>query len=96
VRTFVAEHCGLVAGDKAACHCRKRVPAAIQLGRIDPVTVKDATPADLDAAIHEMETLHDAAALVRSISDATAPEEVAVAIRTLLGSGRFRRVVSRP
>ena len=36
VRGFVETECGLVAGPTAPCHCRRRVVAAIRLGRVDP------------------------------------------------------------
>jgi RNA polymerase sigma factor (sigma-70 family) len=90
VRAFVAAHCGLVAPERARCHCRKRVPAAIALGRVDQGRATDPDPVDVTAAVAEIERLYDAASLVRSIPDAEAPHEVAVRIRSLLGSGRFR------
>jgi RNA polymerase sigma factor (sigma-70 family) len=89
VRRFLHEHCGLVAGPRAACHCRRRVPTAITLGRIDPARA-DPTGADVDAATAEMETLHDVAALVRSVGDDHAPRAVAVRIRSIVRSGRYR------
>jgi RNA polymerase sigma factor (sigma-70 family) len=90
VRDFVAEHCGLVAPTVARCHCRKRVPAALALGRVHPGAAADPTPAAVEAAVEEMESLYDAAGLVRSLPDTTAPAEVAVDIRSLLESGRYR------
>jgi hypothetical protein len=90
VRDFVAEHCGLVAPSIARCHCRKRVPAALALGRVHPDVAADPTPATVEAAVEEMESLYDAAGLVRSLPDTTAPAEVAVDIRSLLQSGRYR------
>jgi RNA polymerase sigma factor (sigma-70 family) len=89
VRGFVSEHCGLVAPTVARCHCRKRVPVAVRLDRIDPAIARQATRADIDDAVAEMETLHDAAGLLRGIGDAVAPDAVAATIRTLLDSGRF-------
>jgi RNA polymerase sigma factor (sigma-70 family) len=89
VRAFVAEHCGLVAPDRARCHCGRRVDAAIDRGRIDPSPTIDRPT--IDAAVAEMEAMYDAAGLVRSVPDA-APAEVAVRIRAILGSGRYPNV----
>lgn len=90
IREFVAKHCGLVAPARARCHCRKRVPAAINLGRIDPHIADEPSPAAIDAAVAEMEALYDAAQLLRSVNDETAPESVTVRIRSLVRSGRYR------
>jgi RNA polymerase sigma factor (sigma-70 family) len=90
VRDFVADHCGLVAPATARCHCRKRVPAALTLGRVRTDTGRDVTPATVEAAVLEIESLYDAAGLIRSVPDTTAPDEVAVGIRSLLQSGRYR------
>jgi hypothetical protein len=68
------------------------VPAAVRLGRIDPAVAEHATSADLDEAVAEMEGLYDAPGLVRSVPDAVAPGEIAVRIRTLLDSGRYRLI----
>jgi RNA polymerase sigma factor (sigma-70 family) len=90
VRGFVAEHCGLVAPTTARCHCRKRVPAAQALGRVDAATAEQPTAAAVHAAVAEMESLYDAAGLIRSLPDTTAPGEVAVGIRSLVQSGRYQ------
>lgn len=89
VRSFVGGHCGLVAPARARCHCRKRVPAAIALGRVDPRRIKGPTTEEVDAAVREMEALYDAAALVRSVGDDTTPEAVTTRIRSVIHSGRF-------
>jgi RNA polymerase sigma factor (sigma-70 family) len=95
VRGFVAEHCGLVAPATARCHCRKRVPAALALGRVHPGAPGGPTPASVQAAVAEMESLYDAAGLIRSVPDTTAPDGVAVGIRSLLQSGRHRLLAPR-
>jgi RNA polymerase sigma factor (sigma-70 family) len=92
IREFVSEYCGLVAPTRARCHCRKRVPAAIRLGRIDPDVADGPSPAVIDAAVAEMEALYDTAELLRSVSDETAPGSVTVRIRSLVRSGRYRLV----
>jgi RNA polymerase sigma factor (sigma-70 family) len=96
VRAFVGEYCGLVAPAVARCHCRKRVPVAVRLGRIDPAVADDAMPADVNDAVAEMEAMYDAAGLLRSVPDAAAPDEVAVMIRTLLDSGRYALIAPPP
>ena len=89
VREFLSEYCGLVAEKPARCHCRKRVPVAVRLGRVDPTAAEGASNDDVERAVVEMEALYDAASLVRSVPDATAPAEVIERLRTLLGSGGF-------
>jgi RNA polymerase sigma factor (sigma-70 family) len=96
VRAFVSEHCGLVAPTVARCHCRKRVPVALRRGRVDPAAAERATAGDVRDAVAEMEELYDAAGLLRSVPDAVAPAEVAVRIRSLLDSGRYRLVRPPP
>ena len=88
VRAFVNEYCGLVSPTTARCHCRQRVPAAVRLGRVDPAISDGASRRDIDDAVAEMETLYDAAGLLRSVPDAVAPDELLVRIRQLLDSGR--------
>jgi hypothetical protein len=92
IREFIARYCALVAPARARCHSRKRVPAAIDLGRIDPRIADEPSPAVVDAAVAEMEALYDAAELLRSVNDRTAPEAVTVRIRSLVRSGRHRLV----
>jgi RNA polymerase sigma factor (sigma-70 family) len=96
VRVFVSEHCGLVAPTVARCHCRKRVPVAVRLGRVDPAVAGQVTPDDVEEAVAEMEALYDTAGLLRSVPDAVAPAEVAVRIRSLLDSGRYRLIGPPP
>lgn len=92
VRAFVAEYCGLVAPGRARCHCRKRVPEAINLGRIDPHIADEPSSTVIDAATAEMEALYDSAQLLRSVNDETAPKSVTVRIRSLVRSGRYEIV----
>lgn len=95
VREFLGEHCGLVNPDQARCHCRRRVPAAVALGRVDADARVGASNDEIDAAIAEMEQLYDAASLIRSLADHRAPQEVAVRITRLMQSGRYR-LLTRP
>jgi len=87
IRHFVGEHCGLVAGPRAACHCRKRVAVAVELGRV--ARAVEPPPDEVLAATEEIEALYDAAALVRSVGDERAPEDVATRIRSVIRSGRY-------
>lgn len=90
VRSFVADHCGLVSPARAQCHCRRRVQTAVALGRVDATVAERSSAAAVDAATEELETLYDAASLIRSVPDGAAPEPVAVRIRALVRSGRYR------
>lgn len=95
VRSFVTAHCGLVS-PTARCHCRRRVPVAVKLGRIDPAVTNDTTTADVDAAVAEMERLYDTAALLRSVRDGLAPEHVTAQIRALLAPGHSPLLTDTP
>jgi hypothetical protein len=64
----------------------------VWLGFVNPAFASPATAADVEDAVGEMEALYDAAGLLRSVRDTTAPGEVAVRIRSLLASGRYRLV----
>ena len=90
VRQFVQEHCGLVSPERAQCHCRRRVPTAVALGRVDPASAARATAEEIAAAVQEIGTLYDAAGLLRSLPDARAPEALASRIKALIGSGLYR------
>jgi hypothetical protein len=57
---------------------------------VHPGAASDPTAATVEAAVAEMESLYDTAGLIRSVPDTTAPSEVAVGIRSLLQSGRYR------
>ena len=49
--------------------------AAVALGRVHADAAHDPTPATVDAAVAEMESLYDTAGLTRSLPDTTAPHE---------------------
>lgn len=88
VRWFLDGNCGLVNPERAACRCSKRIDTAVSLGRIDPVEPEFANhPAE--TAIEEMERLFDAASLMRSHPEYTAPEQLAERISTVVASGDF-------
>lgn len=95
VRRFVGEYCGLVAGHHAPCHCRRRVKTAVQLGRVGPDRAAGASPAEVVQATAELESLHDAAALVRSVGDDRTPRAVADRVREIIRSGRWRVLDAR-
>jgi RNA polymerase sigma factor (sigma-70 family) len=89
VRAFLETNCGLVSPATAACHCRRRVPAAIAAGRVGPVAVR-ASSAQVAEATAEIETIYDAAHLLRSRADPGAPRQLTDRLVDLVQSGRFR------
>ena len=86
LREFVEANCGLV-NRSARCRCDRRVATAVQIGRVRPDDLQFAV--DADAAIGDMERLHDLASLMRSHPEYKAPEAVTEAIRRVIESGRF-------
>lgn len=88
VHGFLEAHCGLVAPERAACHCELRIRAAQARGRVDPAQLVYARHA-AERATQELETLHDAAALMRGHPGYLAPERITDGIVQLLRSGRF-------
>jgi RNA polymerase sigma factor (sigma-70 family) len=87
VRAFLETNCGLV-NPATACHCRRRVPAAIAAGRVDPATIL--ASAEVAEATAEIETIYDAAQLLRSRADPGAPRQLTERLVDLVQSGRFR------
>lgn len=85
IRGFLEQHCGLVNPD-APCHCRRRVPAALASGRIDPATV---TGVDSATATAELEALYDAGQLMRAHPAYRAPERVTEEVTALIRGRRF-------
>lgn len=84
VRGFLNQHCGLVS-PTAACHCSKRIDAAIAAGRAAPISLgfTDIT----ESANDEMVRFHDAAALLRSLPPARIPTStVDVVVRLIRNS----------
>ena len=55
-----------------------------------PAITTNTTAFDVDAAVAEIERLYDTAALVRTVPDGLAPDEVAARVRALLAPGRYR------
>ncbi|MEW6582943.1 MAG: RNA polymerase sigma factor [Actinomycetota bacterium] len=70
VRGFLSAHCGLVA-ERAACHCSRRVEAAVRSGRVDPDRLR------FTERVEDVTTgvagLCDAAGLLRSLPPARVP-----------------------
>jgi RNA polymerase sigma factor (sigma-70 family) len=88
LREFTAAHCGLV--DRAnACRCDRRVTAALESGRVRRGELLFAGDTDADAAVAEMEQLHDLSSLMRNHPDYRAPDRVAAAVQSVIDSGRF-------
>jgi hypothetical protein len=65
------------------------VTAAVRIGRVRPEELLFAGHHRPDAAIGEMERLHDLASLMRSHPDYEAPASVAAAVRAVVESGRY-------
>jgi hypothetical protein len=89
LREFVGIHCGLV-NKSAACRCDRRVATAVRNRRVQPDDLHFARHLETDAAVGEMEQLHDLASLMRSHPDYQTPEAVNATIRTLLESGKYK------
>ncbi len=89
LREFVNVNCGLVE-KSARCRCDRRVAAAVRIGRVRPDDLQFAQGVDADAAVGDMEQLHDLASLMRNHPDYEARETVMHTIRGVIESGRFR------
>ena len=89
LREFVAEHCGLV-NRSAACRCDRRVESAVRIGRVRPDAIQFAQDLDPDAAVGEMDELHDLASLMRSHPDYAVPDSTTRAVRTIIESGHYK------
>jgi RNA polymerase sigma factor (sigma-70 family) len=89
VRAFLAANCGLVNPTTAACHCRRRVPAALASGRIDPAAAARSELSVRDATA-ELDTIYDATQLLRSRSSGDTPAEVSEQIVHLVRSRPLR------
>jgi RNA polymerase sigma factor (sigma-70 family) len=89
LRDFVAEHCGLV-NRSAACRCDRRVATAVSIGRVRPDSLLFAEHVDPEAAVGEMDELHDLASLMRSHPQYSAPESTTNAVRSIIDSGRYK------
>jgi RNA polymerase sigma factor (sigma-70 family) len=89
LRAFVQAHCGLV-NQAAACRCARRVPKAIELGRVDPGHLLFVERANPDPAVRvgdvvqEMEQLHATAALFRRDPALAAPAALTARVRRLV------------
>lgn len=82
LEAFTRSYCGLI-DPAAACSCDRRVARAAELGRLRRDSPILATwPAEtLDRAREEMESLHDAASLMRSHPRYRCPQAVLARIR---------------
>jgi RNA polymerase sigma factor (sigma-70 family) len=89
LRAFVSSHCGLV-NRTALCRCDRRVATAVRIGRVRPDALQFAGHISPDAAVGEMERLHDLASLMRSHPEYQAPTAVIEAVRVAIESGRFK------
>lgn len=92
LRAFVAGHCGLV-NKQASCRCDRRVDTAMRNGRVDPSRLLFAGHHDLDAAVGDMERLHDLASLMRSHPDYRMPEGAGRRLREVIAHGGFSNLL---
>ena len=69
--------------------CDRRVAAALEVGRVRRGDLLFAHDIDANAAVAEMEQLHDLSSLMRSHPDYEAPERVTSAVQSVIESGRF-------
>jgi RNA polymerase sigma factor (sigma-70 family) len=90
VLEFTRGHCGLVNPERP-CRCRKRVPRAVALGRVDPARplfAHDRARAGgfsgVVAEIRKLEEARRAAALYRSHPEPRSPTDFAQAMRALV------------
>jgi RNA polymerase sigma factor (sigma-70 family) len=90
---FTRAKCGLVDPDRP-CRCRRRLPAALRLGRVVPGRLRFATDAAQARAfptvLAEIRRLEEVrrAALYRSHPSPSAPAETFARVRQLLGIGQ--------
>ncbi len=89
LRSFLRENCGLVNPERAECRCERRITPAVESGRVDPANLVFARHPAADETA-EMESLYDAARLMRSHPKYLAPEKVSARIAELIRSGRYR------
>ncbi len=92
VRAFMEAYCGLVSSE-AECSCRRRVPRALERGRIDPRHLLFAGHGEASSrrlpvleAVGEMERLHEIAAIHQSHPRFRTPVRVTDAVRQVLQS----------
>jgi RNA polymerase sigma factor (sigma-70 family) len=89
IASFMQGNCGIVDPENA-CRCRRRINAAVALGRVEPTALHFAKHPRRDPAVRrgvaEMNRLHDAAAVFQSHPLYESPAAVAEAITRLLHS----------
>ncbi len=97
VVAFTQAKCGLVNPDRP-CRCRRRLPAALRLGRVVPGRLLFASDAErahrfplVLAEIRRLEDVRRAAALFRSHPPLPAPGDTVAHIRRLIGLGEATR-----
>jgi RNA polymerase sigma factor (sigma-70 family) len=93
VAAFTRAKCGLVDPGRP-CRCRRRLPAALKLGRVSPGRLLFASDPERAASfphvlaeIRRLEEVRRAAALFRSHPPIPTPEGVVAAMRRLIGIG---------
>lgn len=97
LEAFTRQYCGLV-NEAAPCHCSRRIARAEALGRVARDTPALAMhPAEVvDAAILDLEGLHDAATLMRQHPPYITPPRVMEALRNVIVTSRRAPPSSAP
>ena len=75
VRSFVTAHCGLVSPTTTRCHCRRRVPVAVRLGRSTPPPPATRPPTSTQPSPRWNVSTTPLRSM-RSIPGAASPEEI--------------------
>ena len=90
LEAFTRSYCGVVS-EAAPCRCDRRVQRALELGRVrsDRLVYAPAERQRAQASVHEMQRLHDAAALFRSHPEYRAPESIVPTLSAALSSGEL-------
>jgi RNA polymerase sigma factor (sigma-70 family) len=90
---FTRSHCGLVNADNA-CRCDRRLPVAIERGRVDPDRLRHASDAERARAfpvvlrsIRRLEEARRTVALYRAQSAPEAPPRLTEVVREVLAAG---------
>jgi RNA polymerase sigma factor (sigma-70 family) len=97
LEAFTRSYCGLV-NTEASCQCDRRVARAAELGRVHraaPVLAR--WPAEqIDAAVRDMESLHDTAGVLRTHPAYMAPETVLARVREAIAVTGLTRSAPLP
>jgi RNA polymerase sigma factor (sigma-70 family) len=91
IEAFTREHCGIVS-DTAACHCSRRVPAAVRLGRVRPdeptFSGENVSFNEIRAVVRRVEDAQRVIELHRrAVADLPVPDVAALVLSALDSTG---------